>query len=118
MGYLDSGHAGRGTHGHERPALRISHLRFGGRLLRATRRLRSRDDRAPASRVLVPGATLNRVERGGWAMVVGDPGIGKTRLLAEAARQWPEAGMQVVSGGLLPLLQKLPLPPGIDALGT
>ena len=50
-------------------------------------------------------------------LVVGDAGVGKTRLVAEGLRLAAVDGLTAVSGGCLPLAQKLPLLPVADALG-
>jgi DNA-binding CsgD family transcriptional regulator/tetratricopeptide (TPR) repeat protein len=49
-------------------------------------------------------------------LVVGDAGIGKTRLVGEGLRRATAAGMVAVGGGCLPLREKLPLLPVADAL--
>jgi hypothetical protein len=49
-------------------------------------------------------------------LVVGDAGIGKTRLVGESLRRAASGGMVAVSGGCLPLAEKLPLLPVADAL--
>ncbi len=49
--------------------------------------------------------------------MVGDAGIGKTRFVAEGLAQAAPGGMSVISGGCLPLAEKLPLLPVADALG-
>src|SRR5690242_5772415 len=50
-------------------------------------------------------------------LVVGDAGVGKTRLVAEGLRLAASDGLFAVSGGCLPLANKLPLLPVADALG-
>jgi predicted ATPase len=50
-------------------------------------------------------------------LVVGDAGIGKTRFVAEGLARATQGGMLTISGGCLPLAQKLPLLPVADALG-
>src|SRR5262249_47837880 len=50
-------------------------------------------------------------------LVVGDAGIGKTRLVAEAMRRAAAEGMMPLQGGCLPLGEKLPLLPVREALG-
>jgi tetratricopeptide (TPR) repeat protein len=49
-------------------------------------------------------------------LVVGDAGIGKTRFVSEGLAQAAASGMSVISGGCLPLAEKLPLLPVADAL--
>ena len=49
-------------------------------------------------------------------LVVGDAGVGKTRFVGEGMRRAP-GGMAWISGGCLPLAEKLPLLPVADALG-
>jgi hypothetical protein len=56
-------------------------------------------------------------ERAGLVLVVGDAGIGKTRFVSEGLAQAAASGMSVISGGCLPLAEKLPLLPVADALG-
>jgi predicted ATPase len=48
-------------------------------------------------------------------LVMGDAGVGKTRLVAEATRRM--AGVVSVWGGCLPMRETLPLLPVMDALG-
>jgi predicted ATPase len=55
-------------------------------------------------------------ERARLVLVVGDAGIGKTRLFSEGLAQAAASGMSVISGGCLPLSEKLPLLPVADAL--
>jgi DNA-binding CsgD family transcriptional regulator len=50
-------------------------------------------------------------------LVVGDAGIGKTRFVSEGLARAAEGGMLTISGGCLPLAEKLPLLPVADALG-
>jgi AAA ATPase domain len=50
-------------------------------------------------------------------LVVGDAGIGKTRLVGEGLRRATRGGWIAVGGGCLPLAEKLPLLPVADALG-
>ena len=50
-------------------------------------------------------------------LVVGDAGVGKTRFVAEGLRLAAGDGLVAVSGGCLPLANKLPLLPVADALG-
>jgi DNA-binding CsgD family transcriptional regulator/tetratricopeptide (TPR) repeat protein len=50
-------------------------------------------------------------------LVVGDAGVGKTRLVAEGANRAAAGGMVSAWGGCLPLAQTLPLLPVADALG-
>ena len=60
-----------------------------------------------------------RAALGGGArllLVVGDAGIGKTRLVAEGLRLAASDGLVAVLGGCLPLANKLPLLPVADAL--
>jgi predicted ATPase len=54
---------------------------------------------------------------GGLVLVVGDAGIGKTRFVDEGLTQAAIGRMLTVSGGCLPLAEKLPLLPVADALG-
>src|SRR5262245_53682555 len=49
-------------------------------------------------------------------LVVGDAGIGKTRFSGEGLARAAAGGMLTVSGGCLPLAEKLPLLPIADAL--
>jgi AAA ATPase domain len=56
-------------------------------------------------------------EQARLVLVVGDAGIGKTRFVAEGLAQAAASGMSVISGGCLPLAEKLPLLPVADALG-
>jgi DNA-binding NarL/FixJ family response regulator len=49
-------------------------------------------------------------------LVVGDAGIGKTRFAGEALAQAAHDGTLTISGGCLPLSEKLPLLPVADAL--
>jgi DNA-binding CsgD family transcriptional regulator len=55
-------------------------------------------------------------ERVRLALVVGDAGIGKTRFVSEGLGRAVASGMGVISGGCLPLAEKLPLLPVADAL--
>jgi DNA-binding CsgD family transcriptional regulator/tetratricopeptide (TPR) repeat protein len=55
-------------------------------------------------------------ERARLVLVVGDAGIGKTRFVGEGLAQAAASGMSVISGGCLPLAEKLPLLPIADAL--
>jgi tetratricopeptide (TPR) repeat protein len=55
-------------------------------------------------------------ERARLVLVVGDAGIGKTRFVSEGLAQAAAGGMSVISGGCLPLAEKLPLLPVADAL--
>jgi DNA-binding CsgD family transcriptional regulator/tetratricopeptide (TPR) repeat protein len=55
-------------------------------------------------------------ERVRLVLVVGDAGIGKTRFVSEGLAQAAASGMSVISGGCLPLAEKLPLLPVADAL--
>jgi predicted ATPase len=50
-------------------------------------------------------------------LVVGDAGIGKTRFVGEGLARAAATGLSVISGGCLPLTEKLPLLPVADALG-
>ena len=60
---------------------------------------------------------LNQGVRGGsTTLVVGDPGIGKTRLAAECAAEFEADGWLVVSTSCLPLAEQLPLLPIVDGL--
>jgi DNA-binding CsgD family transcriptional regulator/tetratricopeptide (TPR) repeat protein len=54
---------------------------------------------------------------GRLVLVAGDAGIGKTRFVGEGFRRARASGMVAVSGGCLPLAEKLPLLPVADALG-
>ena len=55
--------------------------------------------------------------RSGWTtLVVGDAGIGKTRLVAECAAGFDADGWLVVSTSCLPLAEQLPLLPVVDGL--
>jgi predicted ATPase len=65
------------------------------------------------------GALLDRARDGepGFAIVAGEAGVGKTRLVAELARQATEAGFTVLTGHCVELgAEGLPLAPLIDAL--
>jgi DNA-binding CsgD family transcriptional regulator len=55
-------------------------------------------------------------ERTRLVLVVGDAGIGKTRFVSEGLAQAATGGMRAISGGCLPLAEKLPLLPVADAL--
>jgi predicted ATPase len=55
-------------------------------------------------------------ERARLVLVVGDAGIGKTRFVSEGLARAAASGMSVISGGCLPLAEKLPLLPVADAL--
>jgi tetratricopeptide (TPR) repeat protein len=55
-------------------------------------------------------------ERARLVLVVGDAGIGKTRFVSEGLVLAAAGGMSVISGGCLPLAEKLPLLPVADAL--
>jgi DNA-binding CsgD family transcriptional regulator/tetratricopeptide (TPR) repeat protein len=55
-------------------------------------------------------------DRARLVLVVGDAGIGKTRFVGEGLAQAAASGMIVISGGCLPLAEKLPLLPVADAL--
>jgi len=64
--------------------------------------------------------SLLRAALGGDArllLVVGDAGVGKTRLVAEGMRPAAAAGTVPLWGGCLPLAEKLPLLPVREALG-
>jgi DNA-binding CsgD family transcriptional regulator len=50
-------------------------------------------------------------------LVVGDAGAGKTRFVGEGMRRAAAGGLVSVWGGCLPLAEKLPLLPVVDALG-
>jgi DNA-binding CsgD family transcriptional regulator len=56
-------------------------------------------------------------ERARLVLVIGDAGIGKTRLVAEGLACATAGGMLAVAGGCLLLSAKLPLLPVADALG-
>jgi predicted ATPase len=56
-------------------------------------------------------------ERARLVLAVGDAGIGKTRFVGEGLARAAASGMSVISGGCLPLAEKLPLLPVADALG-
>jgi DNA-binding NarL/FixJ family response regulator len=65
------------------------------------------------------GEVLERVGQaasGAWAQVVGEPGIGKSRLLAEFARQAEERGALVLAGRGTELERDVPYAVLIDAL--
>ena len=49
-------------------------------------------------------------------LVMGDAGVGKTRLVAEGLRRAAVGGLIMAAGGCLPLAEKLPLLPVADAL--
>jgi DNA-binding CsgD family transcriptional regulator len=49
-------------------------------------------------------------------LVMGDAGVGKTRLVAEGLRRATADGLIMAAGGCLPLAEKLPLLPVADAL--
>jgi tetratricopeptide (TPR) repeat protein len=55
-------------------------------------------------------------ERARLVLVVGDAGIGKTRFVSQGLAQAAAGGGSVISGGCLPLAEKLPLLPVGDAL--
>jgi DNA-binding CsgD family transcriptional regulator/tetratricopeptide (TPR) repeat protein len=61
---------------------------------------------------------LDRVREGraGGLFVVGEPGVGKSRLLLEAERLAGEEGVRVARAGCLPLTTPLPLDPVLDML--
>ena len=50
-------------------------------------------------------------------LVVGDAGVGKTRFVAEAVRAAADEGVVAAWGNCLPLTEKLPLLPVVQALG-
>ena len=56
------------------------------------------------------------VRGGSTTLVVGDPGIGKTRLAAECAAEFEADGWLVVSASCLPLAEQLPLLPVVEGL--
>jgi len=61
-----------------------------------------------------------RAEAGGNArllLVIGDAGVGKTRLVTEGMRRVAADGVAAVWGGCLPMRETLPLLPVADALG-
>jgi predicted ATPase len=53
----------------------------------------------------------------GLLLVVGDAGVGKTRLITEAIRRAAVDGVVAIWGGCLPMRETLPLLPVVDALG-
>jgi DNA-binding CsgD family transcriptional regulator/tetratricopeptide (TPR) repeat protein len=55
-------------------------------------------------------------ERAWLVLVVGDAGIGKTHFVSEGLARAAASGTIVISGGCLPLAEKLPLLPVADAL--
>ena len=57
---------------------------------------------------------LARESRAGGLFVLGEAGIGKTRLLAEAARVATEQGIRVARASCLPLTTVLPLDPVLE----
>ncbi|MEV6491657.1 AAA family ATPase, partial [Actinoplanes sp. NPDC051633] len=61
---------------------------------------------------------LDEALRGGYqlVLVVGDAGLGKTRLVAEAMDSARQRGAVTVACGCLPLADKLPLLPAVHAL--
>ena len=56
------------------------------------------------------------VRNGSTTLVVGDPGMGKTRLAAECAGEFEADGWLVVSAPCQPLAEQLPLLPVVDGL--
>ena len=62
------------------------------------------------------GLLRQGVRGGSTTLVVGDPGIGKTRLAAECAAEFEADGWLVVSASCLPLAEQLPLLPVVDGL--
>ena len=62
------------------------------------------------------GLLCQGVRGGSTTLVVGDPGIGKTRLVAECASEFEADGWLVVSASCLPLAEQLPLLPVVDGL--
>ena len=56
------------------------------------------------------------VRAGSTALLVGDAGIGKTRLAAECAADFEAEGWLVVSASCLPLAEQLPLLPVVNGL--
>jgi hypothetical protein len=50
-------------------------------------------------------------------LVVGDAGVGKTRLVTEGMRRLAADGLVSVWGGCVPMRETLPLLPVMDALG-
>ncbi|HEY5783180.1 MAG TPA: AAA family ATPase, partial [Microlunatus sp.] len=56
------------------------------------------------------------VRSGSTTLVVGDAGIGKTRLAAECAAEFDAIGWLAVSASCLPLTEQLPLLPVVDGL--
>src|SRR4051812_44548664 len=68
------------------------------------------EDRARLAEVL--GA--RSVDR--TAVLVGDAGIGKSRLLLEVAERLTDQGAVVLQGGCLPMSESVPLLPLVEAL--
>jgi predicted ATPase len=59
---------------------------------------------------------LALAEQARLVLVVGDAGLGKTRFVDEGLARAAASGMSVISGGCLPLAEKLPLLPVADGL--
>lgn len=57
-----------------------------------------------------------RQGRGGGLIIVGEPGVGKGRLMSEAARLAAEGGVRVGRAGCLPLVTQLPFDPALELL--
>ena len=57
-----------------------------------------------------------RQGRGGGLFVVGESGVGKSRLLSEAARLAADSGVRVGRAGCLPLTTQLPFDPALELL--
>ncbi|HEY5840549.1 MAG TPA: AAA family ATPase, partial [Mycobacterium sp.] len=62
------------------------------------------------------GLLCHGVRGGSTALVVGDAGIGKTRLVAECGAGLEADGWLVVSASCLPLAEQLPLLPVVEGL--
>ena len=62
------------------------------------------------------GALRAGVRSGSTSLVVGDAGIGKSRLAAECAAEFNADGWLAVSASCLPLTEQLPLLPVVDGL--
>ena len=66
------------------------------------------------------GALLDRIEdgRAGGVFVLGEAGVGKSRLIAEAQQMASARGVRTARAGCLPLTTPLPLDPVLDLLRT